>query len=150
MTLVVRRATLADVDVTAVLFDGYRMFYGQVSDPALAREFFGDRLQHDESAILLVEGDGHAVGFTQLFPSFSSVSAGRVWILNDLYVDPDARRSGAARAMLQSAVEFARGTGALRLELETDRDNHAAQALYRGLGWQSYDETLRFRLSLRP
>lgn len=148
MTLVVRRATLEDVDITVVLFDGYRMFYGQVSDPALAREFIGDRLQHDESVILLVERDGRAVGFTQLFPTFSSVSAGRAWILNDLYVHPDARRSGAARAMLQAAAEFARGTGALRLELETDHDNHAAQALYRALGWQSYDGSLRFRLSL--
>ncbi|MDQ3057143.1 MAG: GNAT family N-acetyltransferase [Pseudomonadota bacterium] len=149
MTLIVRRATLEDVDITAVLFDGYRMFYGQVSDPALARAFIGDRLQHDESVILLVELDARVVGFTQLFPSFSSVCAGRAWILNDLYIDHSARRVGAARALLQAAAEFALGTGALRLELETDHDNHPAQALYRSLGWQSYEGTLRFRLSLR-
>jgi len=150
MTVVVRRATLADVDVVSALFDSYRMFYDQPSNRTLALDFIGERLQRDESVILLVERDGRAVGFTQLFPSFSSVSAGRAWILNDLYIDQSARRVGAARALLQAAVEFARGTGALRLELETDHDNQPAQELYRSLGWQSYEGTLRFRLSLRP
>ena len=88
------------------------------------------------------------VGFTQLYPAFSSVSASRVWILNDLLVLPEARRMGVARALLSSAAEFARADGALRLELETDHDNASAQALYRAMGWVPYDGTLRFRLPL--
>jgi ribosomal protein S18 acetylase RimI-like enzyme len=70
--------------------------------------------------------------------------------LNDLFVDRSARRQGAARLLLQHAEAFARDTGALRIELETDHDNHTAQALYRGLGWHPYEGTLRFRLPLRP
>lgn len=144
----VRRATIEDVDAIAPLFDLYRTFYEQPSDPALARRFISERLQQDESVIFLAETAGKAVGFTQLFPSFSSVGATRVWVLNDLYVDTAARRQGAAQALLQAATEFARADGARRLELETDHSNDSAQALYRRLGWELYEGTLRFRFLL--
>lgn len=115
---------------------------------ALARDFIAQRLHKQESVILLAERDGKAVAFTQLFPSFSSVRAGRSWILNDLYVHADARRNGIARTLLQHAADFARADGAIRLELETDPDNRSAQALYRHMGWEPYEGTLRFRLHL--
>lgn len=148
MTTVVRRTGLTHLDVVARLFDQYRGFYGQPSDPALARDFIRERMERDESVILLAWVDDAAVGFTQLYPAFSSVSASRVWILNDLLVLPEARRMGVARALLSSAAEFARADGALRLELETDHHNASAQALYRAMGWMPYDGTLRFRLPL--
>jgi Acetyltransferases len=148
MTTVIRRTGLTHLDVVARLFDQYRGFYGQPSDPALARDFIRERMERDESVILLAWVDDAAVGFTQLYPAFSSVSASRVWILNDLLVLPEARRKGVARALLSSAAEFARADGALRLELETDHDNASAQALYRAMGWVPYDGTLRFRLPL--
>lgn len=146
----VRRATVEDVDAIAPLFDLYRTFYEQPSDLALAHRFIGERLQQGESVIFLAEIDGKAVGFTQLFPSFSSVGATRIWILNDLYVDATARRQGVAQALLQAASEFARADGARRLELETDHGNDSAQALYRRLGWELFDGTLRFRFALNP
>ena len=146
----VRRATVEDVDAIASLFDLYRTFYEQPSDLALAHRFIGERLQQGESVIFLAEMDGKAVGFTQLFPSFSSVGATRIWILNDLYVDATARRQGVAQALLQAASEFARADGARRLELETDHGNDSAQALYRRLGWELFDGTLRFRFALNP
>ena len=102
-----------------------------------------------ESVILLAQLDGDAVGFTQLYPAFSSVSATRTWILNDLLVLPTARRQGVARALLTAPADFAPADGALRLELETDHDNTTAQALYHAMGWTAYDGTLRFRLPLR-
>ncbi len=149
MTLAVRRATLDDLDAVARLFDLYRVFYGKPSEPAVAKEFIRARMTQDESVILLAEIKGDAVGFTQLYPAFSSVSATRTWILNDLLVVPEARRSGVARALLVAAADFARDDGALRLELETDHDNATAQALYHAMGWTAYDGTLRFRLPLR-
>ena len=142
------RATLADLDTVVPLFDRYRVFYGKPSDPVLARDFIRARMQREESVVLLAWIDEQAVGFTQLYPAFSSVSATHVWILNDLLVMPEARRHGAARALLTAAADFARTDGALRLELETDHDNAAAQALYRAMGWVPYDGTLRFRLPL--
>ncbi len=149
MDIGVRQATANDTDIVAPLFDLYRMFYQQPSDPGLARRFIGERLQLGQSVILLAELEGKAVAFTQLFPSFSSVRAGRSWILNDLYVAADARRHGIARALLQAAADFARADGAIRLELETDRDNRSAQSLYRHMGWEPYEGTLRFRLRLQ-
>lgn len=146
----VRRATVEDVDAVAPLFDLYRTFYEQPSDLALAHRFINERLQKGESVIFLAEVDGKAAGFTQLFPSFSSVGATRIWTLNDLYVDAAARRQGVAQALLQAASEFARADGARRLELETDHSNDSAQALYRRLGWELFDGTLRFRFVLNP
>ena len=80
--------------------------------------------------------------------TFPSLRAGRAFVLNDLYIDIAARRLGLARALLQAATDFARTDGAIRLELETDPDNRSAQALYRHMGWEAYEGTLRFRLSL--
>lgn len=148
MTTTIRRATSNDTDAIAPLFDRYRMFYQQPSDEALARRFIGERLQRGESVIFLAEVTGKVAGFTQLFPSFSSVRAGRAFVLNDLYVERSARRLGVARALLQAAADFARAEGAIRLELETDHDNLSAQALYRHMGWEPHDGTLRFRLAL--
>lgn len=143
-----RRATVNDVDAIAPLFDRYRQFYEQAPDATKAHDFIQARLSADESVIFIAEDQGQVLGFTQLFPSFSSVGAARAWILNDLYVLPEARRQGVARALLDAAAGFGRETGATRLELETDHDNRSAQALYRHMGWEVYDGTMRFRLGL--
>ncbi len=77
MTATIGRATLDDLDTVAPLFDLYRVFYGKPSDPALARAFIQPRLVRDDSVILVASLAGDAVGFTQLYPCFSSVSATR-------------------------------------------------------------------------
>ncbi len=132
------RATLVDLDAVAPLFDAYRVFYRQASNAALARAFVEERLQRDESVIFLTrDATTRAVlGFTQLYPAFSSVSARRVWILNDLFVAPEARKRGVAKALMECARAFAAATGALRLVLETAEDNRTAQALYESLGYE--------------
>jgi ribosomal protein S18 acetylase RimI-like enzyme len=148
MSVTVARAGLGDLDALAPLFAAYRAFYGRSEDLPLAHAFLGERLQRGESVALLARLDGAAAGFVQLYPSFSSVSAARTWILNDLFVALEARRRGVAQALLGAATAFARNDGAIRLELETDLDNHEAQSLYRAAGWQLFDGTLRFRLPL--
>ena len=84
--------------------------------------------------------EGGPVGFTQLFPSFSSVSLKRLWILNDLFVTPNARRAGVAKALLERARQYALDTRAKALVLSTEVDNKSAQRLYEALGWRR-DET---------
>lgn len=143
----IRRAAIADLEAVAPLFDRYRQFYGK-HDAAASHAFIAQRLQRGESVVLLAELDGVAAGFTQLYPSFSSVRAARVWVLNDLYVEAFARRHGVAQALLATAAEFARNDGAIELVLETTPDNRPAQALYEAHGWQRYDDTLRYRLPL--
>src|ERR1700683_4681265 len=132
----VRQATILDLDLLAPLFDAYRQFYRRPSDLSLARRFLLDRLQHDQSIVFLaVRRDGSAVGFTQLFPSFSSASAAPIFILNDLFVQPDARRMGVGSLLLSAAADFGRSAGAARLTLSTEVTNRAAQALYETEGW---------------
>ncbi|MFC0677234.1 GNAT family N-acetyltransferase [Lysobacter korlensis] len=147
MTASVRRAEIADLDCIAPLFDAYRQFYGQPADVARAHDWLHARLARDESVVLLAERDGVAIGFTQLYPMFSSVRTARIWILNDLYVDESARRGGVARALLDAAAAFARDDGAARLMLETTRNNHGARALYRAAGW-SEDDSQWYSLDL--
>lgn len=144
------RATLDDLNELAALFDAYRVFYRQASDPAVARAFLLERLQGNESIIFIARdaAKGEAIGFTQLYPSFSSVSAHRIWILNDLFVAPGARRRGVAGALMDLARAFAMDTGALRLVLETAEDNHSAQALYESLGYTHETGTRHYSLEL--
>jgi ribosomal protein S18 acetylase RimI-like enzyme len=148
----VRRALSTDVDAVAPLFDAYRQFYDQPSDLELARRFVADRLERDESVIFVAERDGCAVGFVQLYPVFSSTTARprRLWLLNDLYVAPEARHGGVARALMAAARRMAEETGACGLELVTARTNVVAQRLYQSLGWHRDDAFLRFELGLRP
>ena len=137
MSLVVRHATIDDVDRIVPLFDAYRQFYGQASDLAAARDFLAERLGRQESLVLLaVKPSGEAVGFTQLYPTFSSVRVGRIYVLNDLFVAPQARRHGVALQLLAKATEVARSLGAVRLSLSTALSNTAAQKLYESQGWQ--------------
>ena len=147
MTISIRRAGLEDLDALAPLFDAYRRFYAQPADPGRAHDFLRARLQRDESVVLVAERERIAIGFTQLYPMFSSVRTARIWVLNDLFVDASARRSGAARGLLAAAAEFARQDGAARLMLETGRDNGPARALYRAAGWDE-DDSQWYSLSL--
>jgi ribosomal protein S18 acetylase RimI-like enzyme len=141
------RATTKDLDDLVPLFDAYRQFYGQRSDPRAARAFLGDRIEHDESVIYVAYADGGAAaGFTQLYPSFSSVSLKRLWVLNDLFVRSDIRRGGIGRALLERARRHAVETGAKGLILNTAVTNKAAQSLYESCGWTREDEFLQYNL----
>ncbi len=147
---VVRQAGPGDVDAVAPLFDAYRQFYQQPSDPALARAFIAERLARSESVIFLAERDGRAVGFVQLYPLFSSTAARprRLWLLNDLFVSPSARGGGVAHALMDRARRLAEETGAAGLELATARTNTPAQRLYESLGWRQDEQFLRYELGL--
>jgi ribosomal protein S18 acetylase RimI-like enzyme len=132
---VIRRAALEDVEVLAPLFDSYRQFYGQPSNPELAREFLTQRLERGESTAFIADDSARAVGFVQLFPMFSSVALARTYVLNDLFVIPESRCSGVGRALLAAATEFCRNAGAVRVSLSTAVTNAPARALYEATGW---------------
>lgn len=134
-TLSVHQATLADLDDLTSLFDGYRQFYGKSSDLPAARAFLRQRFEHGESTLFVARQDGAAVGFCQLYPSFSSVSLARTFILNDLFVLPSARRAGLGQALLEAAIGYGKALGAVRLTLSTAISNETAQALYQAAGW---------------
>ena len=147
--ILVRQAIWMDLEAVAILFDGYRQFYGQPSDVAAACAFLQARFEHGQSTIFLAESEGLAVGFTQLYPSFSSVSMARVLVLNDLYVVPTARRLGVGQALLNAAAAHAKQLGAIRLSLSTAVDNTSAQALYVSQGWERDQKFLAYHLALK-
>lgn len=132
----IERAGIGDAAAVAELFDAYRVFYGQEPDLAQALGFIGERLEQGDAVIFVAWDEaGTPVGFTQLYPCFSSVSMGRIWILNDLYVSAAARRQGVGSALLRRARDFGVETGALRIELATAHTNATAQALYASEGY---------------
>ena len=123
MALHAQRADASHLAQVAKLFDAYRGFYGQPANLQQSQDFIAERLAQNESAIFLaLDENAEALGFVQLYPSFSSIDAFRTWLLSDLFTDPAAR-------------DFALSTGAKGLVLETATDNVVAQRLYESLGY---------------
>lgn len=141
MNIKIQRAEQKDLTNIAKLFDAYRVFYKQDSDKELALKFITDRFNNNESVIFYaIDEQGNYLGFTQLFPSFSSVSAQRTWILNDLYVNQTIRSSGVGTLLLNKAKQFAIETHSKGIGLETYADNLGAQRLYESLGYKKNSE----------
>lgn len=140
-----------DINLVVPLFDQYRIFYGQVSDITGAEEFIRGNLDKEESVIFAAfkhgeAGDKVALGFVQLFPSKSSISMKRLWILNDLYVHPSARNQGIGRMLMNAAKEHAIVTKAKGLTLSTAHSNLNAQHLYVLLGYKRDEEFYAYHL----
>lgn len=145
MSIAIRASTPSDLERIAPMFDAYRQFYGKPPDLDRARDFIRERLERGESAIFLAEDEsGNALGFVQLFPSFTSVEARRLWVLNDLFVSEEARGRGVGRALMNAARDHAVRTGAKRLTLETMEDNRRAWSLYESLGYVKNEPNVRF------
>lgn len=151
-SITVRAAALSDIDALAQLFEQYRAFYHCEPDAGRAREFVGERLRNTDSVILVAEDgrSGSLAGFTQLYPTFSSLRLGRALILNDLYVAEAYRRSGVARRLMDAARLFAQMSGAVALSLETQRANKSARALYESLGYHGEEDFITYSLEVRP
>jgi ribosomal protein S18 acetylase RimI-like enzyme len=136
----IKRIEATEYAEVASLFDQYRVFYRQASDPKLAESFIRQRLENRESVIFLAytEENNRQVpaGFTQLYPLFSSVRVQKDWILNDLYVEEAFRKTGIGRQLIQTALSFAREQQASQLQLETATDNLTAQSLYEAMGFR--------------
>jgi ribosomal protein S18 acetylase RimI-like enzyme len=132
------RVSSRELDLVVPLFDLYRQFYGQRSDPEGARRFLSDRLNGEQSVVFAAVNSaaGEAVGFTQLYPTFSSISMRPAWILNDLYVREKHRGRGIGKLLLEAARRHAVETGANGLSLSTATDNAAAQKLYESFGFE--------------
>lgn len=129
--MIIREAKLHDVDALAVLFDSYRLFYGQTSNRPGACQFLEERIRRSESVIYIaVDSSSCIAGFVQLYPLFSSVRMKPLWLLNDLFVSPLYRRRGISVMLLNQAKTLCKATGAGGLFLETSKSNLLANQLY--------------------
>ena len=145
----VKRAAVDDVAGVSELFNSYRVFYKQESNLDLAASFICERITNNESVIFYAHDErGNYLGFTQLYPFFSSVSAKRSWVLNDLFVSENYRKLGVAKLLMNAAKELALETDAKGIALETDKDNYNAQSLYNSLGYKKESGVYNYFLSL--
>lgn len=149
MSISVKRAAFENLNEVSELFNSYRVFYKQDSDLVLAVSFISERLKNKDSVIFYAhDKSGNALGFTQLYPTFSSVSAKSSWVLNDLYVSLAARRLGVGRSLMETAKAFAIEKKSKGIALETAEDNFNAQALYESLGYEKGTGIYSYFLSL--
>jgi ribosomal protein S18 acetylase RimI-like enzyme len=138
-TMRIIQATLDHLDLLTPLFVKYREFYGELPFPDSSRAFLEKRLRRKESVIYLAlqdDDDNKLMGFCQLYPSYSSLSLKRVWILNDIYVAEDARRMLVADHLIKSAKKMAKETQAVRMRVSTSSNNEAAKKTYESIGFK--------------
>jgi ribosomal protein S18 acetylase RimI-like enzyme len=132
----IREATINDTTELAVLFDEYRVFYEKESDLSGATHFLKERIKNKESVIYIaLDNDNKIAGYIQLYPLFSSTRMKRLWLLNDLYVNPAYRSKGYGESLLEKAKEFSKNTNACGLMLETAKTNISANNLYLKNDW---------------
>jgi ribosomal protein S18 acetylase RimI-like enzyme len=137
----IRQATIADTAELTGLFDAYRVFYGAASELEKVEAFLHSLITHGKTHFFLARESeiSPAIGFVHLMPSVNTVAMRPIWLLEDLYVAPSARREGAATALMVHAEKFARETGAERLTLATAHDNKKAQSLYKRMNYTKED-----------
>ena len=127
--MIYRKADINDKDGLIRIFDDYRAFYGMEKDPDAVIAFLHDRLTKNDSHVIVAELNGKIIGFTQLYPTFSSVSLKDDIILNDLYVDAEHRGKGIGKELLERAKAYCQEKNIKGMMLETATDN-PAQFLY--------------------
>lgn len=142
--------TEAQLDVLAELFNDYRIFYEQPSDVPACRAFIEQNLKQKRSRIfLLLNNDGLAVGFSQLYPAVCSLSMRSYYYLSDLYVAKSARQSGHARYLMNYITDHFTNEGAQRLTLDTATTNKIAQSLYESLGYEREEVYITYHQVLK-
>jgi len=130
----IRDAKKEDLYDLAILFDFYRVFYKQESNLRGSKIFLEERMKNKESIIYVATYNGRMVGFTQLYPIFSSSTMEKMYVLNDLFVHPDYRNKSIGYSLLRHAQNFALENKFKGLVLATEKDNFA-QKLYEKMGW---------------
>lgn len=145
----IREATVQDLEELAELFNQYLEFYGKNRRPEKAKCFLLSNIENHHSKIFVAQKDQQLLGFIQLYPSWSSMQMGRVWIINDLFVHTASRQLGVGQALMQKGIEFAKQDDAVYIELETGKENFTAQRLYQKLGFMIEHEIYYLSLNCR-
>lgn len=136
----IKQVTLETLQDLIPLFDAYRQFYKKDSDLKLAEDFLKSRIINNESVIYMLYDEGKAVGFVQLYPSFSSTRLKRFWILNDLFISPYFRGKGFSKQLIEEAKDLCRKTDACAMLLETSINNSIGNSLYTQTGFELRDD----------
>jgi len=133
----IRLAESNDLGKVGVLFDAYRQFYKMPANLQGSILYLKNRIENGESSVLVAENNpDNILGFCQLYPTYCSVFMEPIFVLYDLFVDPNARQNGIGRKLLMAAEKHALDFGAIRMDLRTAKTNHTAQSLYESTNWK--------------
>ena len=131
------QANETHIDQVVNLFDAYRVWYGKPSDKDAAHDFLLERMKSKESIIYVAEDEnGKLVGFTQLYPIFSSTRMKRMWLLNDLFVQPESRGKRVSKILINEAKKLAKSNNACGILLETEKSNDIGNHLYPSMDFE--------------
>jgi len=147
--MIVRRAKFEDLDQLTILFDEYRQFYGSSSNIAESYQFLKQRFENQQSIIFIHIKDDIFTGFVLLYLGFSTVACSSYYILDDVYVTPQFRRQGAAKQLIDTAILFAAHKNALRISLETQKNNFKSHQLYETMGFVKDDQFQTYHCFLK-
>ena len=147
--MIVRRAEAQDLPKLNILFDEYRQFYGASSQLTLSLSFLEQRFRDNQTVIFINTKDDLFTGFILLYMGFSSVACSTYYILDDVYVSPAFRRQGAAKQLIDTAILFAKNENALRISLETQKNNEKSHRLYESMGFIKDDEFQTYHCFLK-
>ncbi|HSZ86421.1 MAG TPA: GNAT family N-acetyltransferase [Puia sp.] len=140
MQAIIQKAKESDIEDLSGLFNLYRIFYKKNADIETAKKFLLERIQKKESIIFIATIENKIVGFTQLYPLFSSLSMKRSWLLNDLFILEEFRGKGISKQLIDAAKQLAKQTNAAGIMLETEKANTVGNKLYPSSGFVLYNK----------
>ncbi|BAJ02561.1 GNAT family N-acetyltransferase [Shewanella violacea] len=148
MTWTTKQISIRQLDDLVHLFEQYMVFYGKPSQPQKFRDYLQQRLSRDEAHVYVAyDPDNRPLGFVLNYLSFSSVSLGKVVVLNDLFVVESHRKKGIANQLIHCSIGLALELNAIRVDLATAQDNYGAQSLYEKLGFIRDTQFFSYSLS---
>ena len=144
MPLTVRPVAQTDKAAWEALYQGYAKFYGVDQTQEMRDRVWGWITDPDhEVNCFVAEQDGMLIGLTHYRPFFSPLSANVKGFLDDLFVDPTTRSSGAGQALIEAVSAKGREKGWAVIRWITAEDNYRARGVYDKLatrtGWLTYD-----------
>ena len=145
MSVTTRPITAADRPRWEELFAGYATFYKVDQTPQMRETVFGWLMDkdHTSNAFVAEDASGQVVGFTHYRPFVSQLKACTNCFLDDLFVDPAARGSGAAEALIDAVGKTAAQNGWSVVRWITADDNFRGRGVYDKVAtrtmWITYD-----------
>lgn len=146
-----RKANIQDLDQLTNLFDQYVVFYKGPSNYEKHHAFLKERLENNEATVFVASDDENPdkiIGFALIYVTFSSLALNKIVILNDLFVDPSARKKGIGEKLISQTEAFAKEIGSHTIRLRTAKSNNVAQKLYHKMGFVREDYLYSYDLTV--
>lgn len=150
-SIMIRSATIKDLDQLTNLFDQYVVFYKNPSNYEKHYNYLKERLENNEARVFVAQDEDNKdklIGFVLIYTTFSSLALNKILILNDIFVDASARKKGIGEKLISQTIEFAKELGANDIRLRTAKNNTVAQKLYQKMGFKREDFLYSYELTI--